>query len=345
MRIDHYALHRYSLPFTSPFITANATYTHRTGFIVSVQSEGKTGYGEVAPLPNYSPDTEVSCLQSLKIFGQSCQAEKSLPLEEWLELIHAMTPRTPAARFGLETAFFDISAQQESKPLATYLNTNCEESVPVNALYTSPFNLPEGITTVKMKIQGRTLTEDLDAILDVIDELGDSIRVRFDVNGTWKLRTAVEVCKALEGLNIDYIEQPLSAESLEDLAQLRQSTSIPIAVDESLTDVASAKQILDCGAADVLVLKPAVTGSYEDATVIIGLARENGLRVVVTHTLEATPGRLANLHLACANGIKEPCGFLTGFLLTEICTDFPSQKNGHLEFPKSPGLGFGGTLI
>ena len=36
--------------------------------------------------------------------------------------------------------------------------------------------------------------------------------------------------------NIDYIEQPMPALELEDLAELRYHTKIPIALDESLSD-------------------------------------------------------------------------------------------------------------
>ena len=56
------------------------------------------------------------------------------------------------------------------------------------------------------------------------------------------------------GLSIDYIEQPLPSDNLEDMSELRYHTEIPIAVDESLTDFHSAEKVIEMQSADVFVL-------------------------------------------------------------------------------------------
>ena len=62
------------------------------------------------------------------------------------------------------------------------------------------------------------------------------VKFRIDINGQFDLVKAIRFCKSMEQFNIEYIEQPLPKEELEDLSGLRMHTEIPIAVDESLTD-------------------------------------------------------------------------------------------------------------
>ena len=141
----------------------------------------------------------------------------------------------------------------------------------------------------------------------------------------------------MEAFNIDYIEQPMPALELEDLAELRYHTRIPIAVDESLSDFNSAEQIIEAQAADVLVLKPMVSGGFLISSKILSLARKEGLRTIITSTLETAIGRMSCLHLALANEISEVCGLATGDLLEESSPDL--INNGLMQILSQSGLG------
>ena len=138
--------------------------------------------------------------------------------------------------------------------------------------------------------------------------------------------------------NIDYIEQPLPADNLEDLAELTYHTEFPIAVDESLTDFKSAEQIIEEQAADVFVIKPMISGGFTECEKIINIARNEKIRTVVTSSLETNIGRTACLHLALANEITEPCGLATGELLNEEITT-PSIQDGKMNIFEKHGLG------
>ena len=142
----------------------------------------------------------------------------------------------------------------------------------------------------------------------------------------------------MEKFNIDYIEQPLPVDNLEDLAELTYHTQIPIAVDESLTDFQSAEKIIDKQAAHVFVIKPMVSGGFTECKKIIKLAQTENIRTVITSSLETNIGRLACLHLALANEIPEPCGLATGELLND---DKPTQpiQGGKIAISDSHGLG------
>ena len=188
----------------------------------------------------------------------------------------------------------------------------------------------------------------VDSYLEAFDEIenmvmltksfGEEISFRLDANGAFDLPQAIRFCKEMESFNIDYIEQPLPAEELVDLAELSYHTEIPIAVDESLTDFNSAEKIIEEQAASIFIIKPMISGGFIEAGKIIQLARDESIRTVITSSLETNIGRMACLHLAAANEITEACGLATGDLLNEDM-DRLSIENGIMYIPDIPGVG------
>ena len=67
---------------------------------------------------------------------------------------------------------------------------------------------------------------------------------------------------------------------LEDLAELRLHTEIPIALDESIIDLNSAKQIIENRSSDIFVIKPMIIGSLSECLAIINLGKENNIKSV-----------------------------------------------------------------
>ena len=87
----------------------------------------------------------------------------------------------------------------------------------------------------------RNLFDELNHLDELTAQFGKDVKFRLDANGRMDLTRAIRFCKEVEKFNIDYLEQPLSKDDLEDLAELRNHTSIPIALDESLTNFNSAE--------------------------------------------------------------------------------------------------------
>ena len=145
-------------------------------------------------------------------------------------------------------------------------------------------------------------------IENILEDYPNNIKIRLDFNGSLDLTKAIRICKELELYNIDYIEQPLSKKNIEDVYELRLATSIPIALDESVIDYDSVVDIIQLGAADVLVIKPTITGSFKEIKKILCLAKKEGLRVVVTSSFETSVAQSYIINLIAALGISEYCG-------------------------------------
>ena len=126
--------------------------------------------------------------------------------------------------------------------------------------------------------------------------------------------------------------------NLQDMAELRYHTEIPIAVDESLTDKTSAEKLIELQAADVFIIKPTMTGSYKTCEEIITLSRMENVKPIITSSIENVIGVTACAHLSAAHQIEDACGLATLDLLSVENQSAPI-KNGRYYIPDNLGLG------
>ena len=165
------------------------------------------------------------------------------------------------------------------------------------------------------------------------------VQFRIDINGQLDLVKAIRFCKTMEQFNIEYIEQPLAPNKIEDLSELRMHTNIPIALDESLTNIESAKQIVNAQAADIFIIKPMIIGDYNEIKDIINLARANDIRCIITNMLDGAINRMACIHIASANNLRSACGLSMDNLFDSELYQTPNIINGKILIPKKYGLG------
>ena len=140
----------------------------------------------------------------------------------------------------------------------------------------------------------------MDRVRAVRVAVGPDIRLRLDVNGAWDLETATDRLDAIARFALEYVEQPLAGDDAAELAELRRRVRIPIAADETVTSLRTARELLDAGAVDVLVVKPARVGGPVAAAEIASLAAERDVPVVVSTLFETGVGIAAGLAVAAA---------------------------------------------
>jgi L-Ala-D/L-Glu epimerase len=74
-------------------------------------------------------------------------------------------------------------------------------------------------------------------------------------NGTWTLDEAISNLERLKEFNISAAEQPLVKDDIEGLQSLRKVMGLPIVVDESMCNLADARELIEKGACDILNIK------------------------------------------------------------------------------------------
>ncbi len=335
MKVDELSVIPYSIPFSKKFRTSKNEYNLREGIWIQIYSNKFVGLGETAPLFGFSSESLKEVHYALEGFRQSVYGLDFDP-DELFELIEIHSDTLPSLKFGLETALNDILSKQNNIPLAKYLNINASNEIDVNGI-SGVHNPNSGFKIIKVKVGFRNLFDEIENIENLSQVFGDRVSFRLDCNGAYDLSQSIRFCKQMEPYNIDYIEQPMPPSELEDLAELRYHTKIPIALDESLFDLGSAEKIIENQAADVFIIKPMISGGYTESAKIIELAKNEKIRSVITSTLETFVGRMSCLHLALANEISEVCGLATGDLLEE---NYPSLINeGKMKISSSSGLG------
>ncbi|MBX5449433.1 o-succinylbenzoate synthase [Thermogemmatispora sp.] len=350
LRLESIGWQVYRLPLRHPFRTAHALLTERQGAIVrAISVDGdQQGYGELAPLPPFSP----SLSHTLAALPKLVRSLAGLPLAGALAVLdkaqHQGETHWPApAMFALEVALLDLQARLRGQGL---LAPYARQAVPVNAVIgASPPDeaaraarqaVAAGFRCLKLKLSGDE-QEDSERLAAVRSSVGNTIALRLDANASWSLSQAEQLLRAWASYAIEYIEQPLAAADLEGLRQLRRRSPIPIAVDESLSSLESARQIMDLEAADVLILKPQFLGGLRPALRLVEEASARGMQCIITSALEAGIGVCAALHLAAAHpALTQAAGLATLSLLTSDLLSEPLRlQAGMLYVPAGPGLG------
>ncbi|MDP9239115.1 MAG: o-succinylbenzoate synthase [Actinomycetota bacterium] len=171
-----------------------------------------------------------------------------------------------------------------------------------------------GCRTAKVKVaeRGRPLADDIERVAAVREAIGSTGRVRIDANGAWSVDEAVMAIGALQGFDLEYVEQP--CRTLEEMALLRFRVDVPLAADESVRNATDPLRVAGLAAADIVVLKVQPLGGVRAA---LRVAEACALPVVVSSALETSVGIAAGVALAAAlPDLPYACGLATVHLLT-----------------------------
>lgn len=245
------------------------------------------------------------------------------------------------AGWGEAAPFWNYDDAESSRWLAAALESARRfppvprrKYVPVNV--TIPVIAPEdayervkasgGCATAKIKVAepGVSISRDCARIAAVADALrqtvGGQATIRLDANGAWEVdeaRAAIPALVEAAGVvPIEYVEQPCL--TVDELAQVRRSVDVPIAADESIRRAPNPVAAARMSGAQVAVIKIAPLGGPERA---LRIARDTGLRVVVSSALETSVGLAAGVRTAAAlPGRALACGLATASLLAADVT-------------------------
>jgi o-succinylbenzoate synthase len=354
--IAHLRWQPYQLPLRQPFANSRGPLIVRYGAIVTLTlADGTHGNGDIAPLPYHDA---ASLTAALARVPELAAALTDQPTPVALESIatYAQSSAFPAALLcGVETALLDAIGKREGRSLATLLadeQAAIRASVPVNAVIGGG-NLADGVraaceavaagfTCLKLKAGAlRSTAREIERIAAIREAIGPVIALRLDANASWTFDEAIAILTACAPIDIQYVEQPLPVGRLAEMSALRWRVPVPIAADEELTGLASARRVLDAGAADVLVIKPQTAGGLLASKQIIRAATASNVCCVLTSAIESGIGVAATLHLAAAMPeVSLACGLATLPLLHDdlIIEELP-LRNGMMAVPNDIGLG------
>jgi o-succinylbenzoate synthase len=319
VRIAEAGVERRLLRYHSPIVTAHGTLEDRwTVLLTLVDEDGNVGMGEAAPLAGFTSDT-VEAAESALLGWAADETDDGDP------------PASVTARAAIDSALLDLAARIAGTTVHRLLAPESPDRLAVSALATggSPAAIATsaaaavaaGHATVKVKVGTHGIHDDVDRVSAVRSRIGPDVRLRLDANGAWGVGEALRYLDRLAAFDIEFVEEPVAG--LDDLAEVRLSSPIPTAVDESARTVDDVSRAVEMGAADLVVLKPSAIGGPSEAARAAAIVRSAGLDVVVTSLLEGSVGIRAAAHLASAIGALDPAPGLATASLLAVDVDTP----------------------
>jgi L-Ala-D/L-Glu epimerase len=353
VRVQHLRWDGFRVPFATQFGTARGTSRFREGFLLRLTTDtGHTGWGEISPLPEFDGSTIPLALLALREWSPGLIGASVETLAEQVTALAAGRIGVAPVLCGFDVAALDVIARQRGTSVATLLGGVARTAVAVNAtigtvepaqtVASARDAVARGFSCVKLKVgTARTIGEEVERVASVRQAIGENVRLRLDANGAWSPRQAIEIIQALAEFRLELIEQPVPANDIDGLRSVRLSVPVPVAADEAVATLEQAKRVIECEAADILVVKPMVAGGLRPARRIVDLASRVGLGLIVTTTIDMGVGAAASLHLAAT--LAEPalaCGLATGPLLTsDLLVNPLPVECGTMTIPGETGLG------
>lgn len=172
------------------------------------------------------------------------------------------------------------------------------------------------------------------------EALGPDIGLACDAHGTYTVSEAKRFCKLVEDANLMWFEEPVTADDKRGMAEVRASTSVPIATGESEFNRFDFRDVAELRAADIFQPDLAICGGISEAMRIGAIASAWNLRLA-PHLWTGALAFAAGMHVAAAS----PSGWILEFslganpLLHELAREKFEVVDGMIEIPDRPGLG------
>lgn len=196
-----------------------------------------------------------------------------------------------------------------------------------------------GFGTLKTKA-GRDPQEDLNMVRSIRDAVGDKLKLRIDPNTGYSPEVCLQLAKDLEPYNLEYFEQPMPAEMLEESARIRKQTSTPLALNESVTTLAVVRRILELDAAAVILPDTYQCGGIWACKLVAELAASASVPCVVHCAHDLGLKTAAMLHLAASTPNFPLANDTTYYgLVDDILVQRFEIVQGKIAVPTAPGLG------
>jgi L-alanine-DL-glutamate epimerase-like enolase superfamily enzyme len=232
----------YNLQLKHVFTLAGSSRSTTPVMLTKIEFEGITGYGE-ASMPPYLGESQESAgrfLSGLKLD----QFTDPFRMDEILEYVDNSAPRNTAAKASVDIALHDLVGKIMGQPWYKIWGLSGEKTPATS--FTIGIDKPEVVRQkvkeaaefkiLKVKLGRENDREMIETIRSVTD-----VPLCVDVNQGWKDKhMALDMIHWLKEMGVEYVEQPMPKENIDEIAWLTGNSPLPVIADEALqrlTDV------------------------------------------------------------------------------------------------------------
>ncbi|NQV82511.1 MAG: hypothetical protein HQ494_01710 [Rhodospirillales bacterium] len=324
------------IPLTAPYDLSFATLSLIDVFYFVVRADGRMGIGEATPLPGYGGETVEAIKEQCHQMARSL--EKGVAAFDLVDEFYGDTPMMASAlacaietwREGEEVAF----SMPVGGPIP--MLAPCSGRTPLAAARSTEKLVSDGYRTIKVKIGWATVDEDSDRIMAIVNSLPADGCIRIDANQGLQPDQALSLCKRLEGLPIEHLEQPFAPDQWEQFRKLADATSLSLMLDESIWRADDLRRAAQCGAKAVK-LKLCKHRGMADVRDLVRQAERLGMAVGFGNGVQTSIGNHLEARLYTELGLQgasEGNGFLK--ILDPFGGETLQVQSGYL---KDQGLG------
>lgn len=189
----------------------------------------------------------------------------------------------------------------------------------------------KGLGGVKIKVGKPRAHEDYDRLLAVREAVGDRMDIMVDANQSMTAAEAIRRAALFEKLDIFWFEEPLPAEDVAGHRRLAESTSVPVAVGESIYSVGHFREYLQSGAASIVQVDVARVGGITPWLKVAHLAEAFNVAVA--------PHFLMELHVSLCCAVPNALYLEHIPQLRAVTRSELAIRDGRALAPSTPGLG------
>ena len=352
IRLDQITLREIHLPLREPFRISSGTVSQRRICLLELHdASGAVAWSEcvAGESPNYSSETidtawlAIEAYVAPRVLGVRFDAPGA---------VHAALERDfrghQMAKAAVEMGIWGVAAAQAGVPLAQLIG-GVRDRIAVGislGIQPSPQALvdrasaafAEGYHKVKIKIEpGR----DIDYVRAAREALPNA-ELMADANNAYTLADT-PVLAELDELNLMMIEQPLAHDDLVRHAQLQRSLRTALCLDESITSLERAQDMVTLGAGRIINIKPGRVGGFSSSLAIHDYCQQQGIPVWCGGMLESGIGRAYNVALASLPNFTLPGDLSPSRRYWEqdiVTPEWTMEPDGTMAVPLDrPGIG------
>ena len=190
-------------------------------------------------------------------------------------------------------------------------------------------------------ISGESLEKAIEPFAKIRNAVGNKMDIMVELHGLWRFPAALTIAKALEQFDPFWYEDPLRPDSMKAITDYAAKTQVPICLSETLGGRMDFRNLLETGAASIIMPDLVWCGGLTEGRKIASLA-DAYHRPVAPHDCTGPVAYMAAIHLSLSAPnvlVQESVrSFYTGWY-QELVTQVPQPNNGHIFPPEGVGLG------
>ncbi len=351
MKITRVKCWQANLQLTKPYTIAVHTIDSAENLFVYIELDnGIYGVGCGAPTEFVTGETMDTAMEALEGHAQELLVGRNI--EDFRDIIRSgeeLMPETPAARAAIDIALHDAFGKLAGKPLVELLGKKHEGfptsiTIGIKSLEESieeaKENVARGFKVIKLKT-GLEVEKDIEIFSKMRTAVGKDIKIRVDANQGYDAAALERFVKGTQGLDVEFIEQPLPPGHLEEMLQVSPDIRKMCAADEDLHDwrdaVALTTNAKYYGVFNIKLMK---CGGVYGGLQIAEIAQSNGIDLMWGCMDESTVSITAALHAALASPATRYLDLDGSFdIAVDLATGGFILKDGWLYTNDKPGLG------